>query len=144
MLLKPKIFEKKKEPVIPCGKSHGHHYVIWFILSKLFLYTFTHSLPLPKKIQQVVQLALIFAEGSENRFAHTLGLAGQTFGKKVLKYWKAQWWEGEREPKKDLRSLRNFVCTPYLCLPKGRVERREMACLLICHSIFFCQTHKRI
>lgn len=52
----------------------------------------------------------------------------------MLKYWKAQWWEGEREPRKDLRNLRNFVCTPYLCLRKGR---GEMAFFLICHSFFF-------
>lgn len=43
-----------------------------------------HSLPLLEKVQQAVQIALIFAEGSENGFAHTSGLVVQTFGRKML------------------------------------------------------------
>lgn len=37
----------------------------------------------------MVQLALIFAEGSKNRFAHTSGLAGQTFRRKNVEILKS-------------------------------------------------------
>lgn len=62
------------------GNSQDHRRIIWFIFIKTIS---LHGLPRLKKVQQAVRLALIFAEGSENGFAHTSGLAVQTLGRKM-------------------------------------------------------------